>query len=156
MCYTTKDWKTLENIAKHWTKTIYTWCRIGFVGDHKCIEHSLAVLPWDWIHLFTIFFASHHYHHLDHLHHHDHSCHQEHQHQDPGYLSFFTTLEIFLPDPGVSGVRSMGPGVSNYDTFVKLCWCYSGWWWYQLNTFDDANLKRSLAIRNHCHICKSH
>ena len=27
----------------------------------------------------------------------------------------------FLPDPGVSGVRSMGPGVSMYNTFLKLC-----------------------------------
>ena len=44
----------------------------------------------------------------------------------------------FLPDPGVSGVRSMGPGVSIYVTtsrsFVKLYWCDYGWWWYQLNT----------------------
>ena len=66
----------------------------------------------------------------------------------------------FLPDPGVSGVRSMGPGVSMSlhpsGSFLKLCWCDSGWWWYQLNTIDDANLKRSLAIRNQCHICKSH
>ena len=65
-----------------------------------------------------------------------------------------------LPDPGVSGVRSMGPGVClslpTYGSFVKLCWCDSDWWWYQLNTIDDANLKRSLAIRNQCHICKSH
>ena len=55
-------------------------------------------------------------------------------------LSFSSTFIIinakrFLPDPGVSGVRSMGPGVclSRRD-FVKLCWCDSGWWWYQLNT----------------------
>ena len=27
----------------------------------------------------------------------------------------------FLPDPGVSGVRSMGPGVSMSKNFVKLC-----------------------------------
>ena len=46
--------------------------------------------------------------------------------------------------------------VCTYDRFVKLCWCDSGWWWYQLNTIDDANLKRSLAIRYQCHICKSH
>ena len=44
---------------------------------------------------------------------------------------------------------SLGSGLwvpvslSIYDTFVKLCWCDSGWWWYQLNTIDDANLKRS-------------
>ena len=43
--------------------------------------------------------------------------------------------------------------VTPSDSFVKLCWC---WWWYQLNTIHDANLKRSLAIRNQCHICKSH
>ena len=36
--------------------------------------------------------------------------------------------------------------VPPYNRFVKLCWCDSGWWWYQLNTIDDANLKRSLAI----------
>ena len=44
----------------------------------------------------------------------------------------------FLPDPGVSGVRSMGPGVSmsltHSERFLKLGWCDSGWWWYQLNT----------------------
>ena len=27
----------------------------------------------------------------------------------------------FLPDPGVSGVRSMGPGVPPSKNFVKLC-----------------------------------
>ena len=42
------------------------------------------------------------------------------------------------------------------DFWLRLCWCDSGWWWYQLNTIDDANLKWSLAIRNQCHICKSH
>ena len=31
-----------------------------------------------------------------------------------------------------------------YKTFLKLCWCDSGWWWYQLNTIDDANIKQSL------------
>ena len=57
---------------------------------------------------------------------------------------------------------SLGSGLlvpvslSNSDRFVKLCWCYSVWWWYQLNTIDDANLKRCLAICNQCHICKSH
>ena len=34
-------------------------------------------------------------------------------------------LFSFLPDPGVSGVRSMGPGVClslhTYGSFVKLC-----------------------------------
>ena len=28
---------------------------------------------------------------------------------------------FFLPDPGVSGVRSMGPGVHTSESFVKLC-----------------------------------
>ena len=32
----------------------------------------------------------------------------------------------------VSLVRSMGPSVSKYDMFVKLNWCDSGWWRYQL------------------------
>ena len=57
-------------------------------------------------------------------------------------MSHWTLLGHFrhfcLPDPGVPGVQSMGPGVSNYihsyDTLVKVCWCDSGWWWYQLNT----------------------
>ena len=35
------------------------------------------------------------------------------------------TCRCLLPDPGVSGVRSMGPGVSIYvhtsGSFVKLC-----------------------------------
>ena len=66
---------------------------------------------------------------------------------------------IFLPDPGVSGVRSMGPGLSMSVPMTPL-WNfadeYSGWWWYQLNTIDDANLKQFLAIRNQCHICKLH
>ena len=40
-------------------------------------------------------------------------------------------------------------------SFLKLFRCDSGWWWYQLNTIDDANIKRSLAIRNQCHIYAS-
>ena len=30
---------------------------------------------------------------------------------------------LFLPDPGVSGVRSMGPGLSNYvqELWLRLC-----------------------------------
>ena len=32
----------------------------------------------------------------------------------------------FLPDPSVSGVRSMGPGLSMYSSFVKLYRCDSG------------------------------
>ena len=31
------------------------------------------------------------------------------------------TFDMFLPDPGVSGVRSMGPGVHTSKNFVKLC-----------------------------------
>ena len=42
----------------------------------------------------------------------------------------------------------MGPGVCTSKTFLKLCWCDSVWWWYQLNTIDDAIIKQSLAIRN--------
>ena len=43
----------------------------------------------------------------------------------------------FLSDPGVSGVRSMGPVVSNWLTPRPLCrlnWCDSGWWRYKLYT----------------------
>ena len=38
-------------------------------------------------------------------------------------------LKCFLSDPGVPGVRSLGPDVTN-----RLNWCDSGWWRYQLNT----------------------
>ena len=51
--------------------------------------------------------------------------------------AWFSQSWNFLPDPGVSGVQSMGPGLSNYlhpRTLLRLCWCDSGWWWYQLNT----------------------
>ena len=27
-------------------------------------------------------------------------------------------------------------------SFLKLYWCDSGWWWYQLNTIDDANINQ--------------
>ena len=54
--------------------------------------------------------------------------------------SFHLQKVQFLPDPGVPGVRSMGLGLSNYlhtyNTFLKLCLCDSGLWWYQLNTID--------------------
>ena len=33
----------------------------------------------------------------------------------------------FLPDPGVPGVRSIGPDLCHYESFLKLCWCDSGW-----------------------------
>ena len=41
----------------------------------------------------------------------------------------------FLLDPGVPGVRSMGPGLSMslQDLWLRLCWCDSGWCWYQLD-----------------------
>ena len=41
------------------------------------------------------------------------------------------TFCLFLSDPGIPGVRSMGPGVSNSltdKTFCRLNWCESGWW----------------------------
>ena len=31
--------------------------------------------------------------------------------------------------------------VTTSGSFVKLCWCDSGLWWYQLNKIDDANIK---------------
>ena len=45
-----------------------------------------------------------------------------------------SSLLSFLSDPGVSGVRSMGPVVWNWDTFCRLNWCDFGWWRYKLNT----------------------
>ena len=48
-------------------------------------------------------------------------------------------FEIFIgPRTGKPGVRSLGPSVRLSvrlsKTFVKLNWCDSGWWRYQLNT----------------------
>ena len=48
----------------------------------------------------------------------------------------------FLSDPGKPGVRSLGPDVcpslsewvSEWDTLLRLNWCDSGWWRYQVNT----------------------
>ena len=42
----------------------------------------------------------------------------------------------FLTDPGVPGVRSMGPSMSvtHSNTFLKLNRVNSGWWRYQLNS----------------------
>ena len=34
---------------------------------------------------------------------------------------------------------SLCPSVRKWDTFVRLNWCDSGWWRYQLNTTDNAN-----------------
>ena len=38
-------------------------------------------------------------------------------------IEILRRLRRFLPDPGVSGVRSMGPGVSIYvtDLWLRLC-----------------------------------
>ena len=43
---------------------------------------------------------------------------------------------IFLSDPGVPGPIFVSGchSVSEWDTFVRLNWCDSGWWRYQLNT----------------------
>ena len=48
---------------------------------------------------------------------------------------------LYLPDPGVSGIRSMGLGVSNSKTFG---WDFADWW-YQFNTIDDANMNPTLT-----------
>ena len=49
-----------------------------------------------------------------------------------------TLVWPFLLDPGTPGVRSLGPdvrmSVTESNTFVKLNWVDSGWWWYQPNT----------------------
>ena len=49
-------------------------------------------------------------------------------------LNIEVILEIFLSDPGVPGVRSMGPVLSHWVTLCRLNWCDSGWWRYKLNT----------------------
>ena len=49
---------------------------------------------------------------------------------------------------------SLGSGLWNpvsvctsvQELWLRLCWCDSGWWWYQLNKIEDANLKRSLVF----------
>ena len=52
------------------------------------------------------------------------------------HLKDHYSLGSYLPDPGVPGVRSMAQYGSRClsQTFLKLCWCDSSWWWYQLNT----------------------
>ena len=57
--------------------------------------------------------------------------------QKLGILWIMARVYRFLSDPGVSGVRSMGPVVSNSLTKYTLCklnWCDSSWWRYKLNT----------------------
>ena len=54
-----------------------------------------------------------------------------------GFLQFlaFSIYFAFLSDPGKPGVRSLGPDVRHSMMFLKLNWCYSGWWRYQVNTY---------------------
>ena len=48
------------------------------------------------------------------------------------FISFIVFVIVFLPDPGVSGVRSMGPGVPPYESF--------GWDFTDVTlASDDAN-----------------
>ena len=68
-------------------------------------------------------------------------------------FSIFFTGPRCLWGP-VYGSRCLYLSISG--SFGWLCWCNSGWWWYQLNTIDDANIKQSLAICNQYHVCKSH
>ena len=60
------------------------------------------------------------------------------------YKIFYWAQEMFFTGPRclwgpVYGSRSLY--IPPYDSFVKLYWCDSGWWWYQLNMIDDANIK---------------
>ena len=73
-----------------------------------------------------------------------------------GWTSFVLEFWVLFTGPRCLWGPVYGSRCTYILDFVKLCWCDSGWWWYQLNTIDDANLKRSLAICNQCHICKSH
>ena len=45
-------------------------------------------------------------------------------------------------------VSGLWPIVWVYKSFLKLCWCDSGWRRYQLNNIDGANIKQSLAIES--------
>ena len=62
------------------------------------------------------------------------------------------TQFIFLSDPGVPGVRSMGPDLSKWlsdsDMLLKLNWCDSGWWRYQLNAKDRYQRKKRDYLGN--------
>ena len=40
--------------------------------------------------------------------------------------------------------------LSTSKTLLRLCWC--DWWWYQLNTIDDANMKQPPAIHTQWHM----
>ena len=74
------------------------------------------------------------------------------------HLLCMSLMVNFLSDPGVPGVRSMGPVVSNwvseYETFCKLNWCDSGWWRYQRNAprktnwqCSDSNWWKNLVVK---------
>ena len=55
-------------------------------------------------------------------------------------LYFCTDFYAYLSDPGEPGVRSMGPGVSNWvhpRGLLRLNWCDSGWWRSQLNALGQ-------------------
>ena len=59
----------------------------------------------------------------------------ENEKKEEQLLAEFRFESIFLSDPGVPGVRSMGPvSLTHSKTFLKLNWCDSGLWRYQVNT----------------------
>ena len=68
----------------------------------------------------------------------------------------------FLSDPGVPGVRSMGPSLSNWGRFCRYNWCDSAFWRYQLNTNNNANraIQGNVTMQvmqpggQICNICK--
>ena len=53
-----------------------------------------------------------------------------------GWVGQFLWCQItmFLSAPGIPEVRSMGPSVSHRVALLRLNWCDSGWWRYQINT----------------------
>ena len=67
-----------------------------------------------------------------------------------------TVLHFYRTQVSLGSGLWVPASLTTSKTFVKLCWCDSGWWWYQLNTNDGANVKQFLAICTKCHICKFH
>ena len=68
-------------------------------------------------------------------------------------LLLFQVLHLFLSDPGVPGVRSMDPDVTDYKRFCRINWCDSAQ--HQVMMFL-AKLQSVMIITHFCHPHYSH
>ena len=102
--------KKYPKMKVFWTRSRNTWLRIQFlIASIRICFFSIFETPFDHFH----------------------------SHPTSGLISWHSPrlcLQDLLSDPGIHGVRSMGPCVSNWETLGWLNWCDSGWWRYQRNT----------------------